>query len=116
MSATKSILSQPAQATTTTNVDFLPLKGIDHLEFYVGNARQASYFYRTAFGMSLVAYAGPETGQRDRASYVVQQGKIRFVLTTVLRPSHAMAEHVQRHGDGVRCVALWVDDARQSWH
>ncbi|HEY1212405.1 MAG TPA: 4-hydroxyphenylpyruvate dioxygenase [Bryobacteraceae bacterium] len=116
MSATKSILSQPAQAAPTTNVDFLPLKGIDHLEFYVGNARQASYFYRTAFGMSLVAYAGPETGQRDRASYVVQQGKIRFVLTTVLRPDHAIAEHVQHHGDGVRCVALWVDDARQSWH
>ncbi|QEE27535.1 4-hydroxyphenylpyruvate dioxygenase [Terriglobus albidus] len=116
MSATKSILSQPAEAAPPTNVDFLPLKGIDHLEFYVGNARQASYFYRTAFGMSLVAYAGPETGQRDRASYVVQQGKIRFVLTTVLRPVHAIAEHVQHHGDGVRCVALWVDDARQSWH
>ncbi|WP_263419852.1 4-hydroxyphenylpyruvate dioxygenase [Terriglobus albidus] len=116
MSATKSILSQPAQPTAATNADFLPLKGIDHLEFYVGNARQASYFYRTAFGMSLVAYAGPETGQRDRASYVVQQGKIRFVLTTVLRPGHAIAEHVQHHGDGVRCVALWVDDARQSWH
>jgi 4-hydroxyphenylpyruvate dioxygenase len=115
MSATKSILSQPAEAAPTTNADFLPLKGIDHLEFYVGNARQASYFYRTAFGMSLVAYAGPETGQRDRASYVVQQGKIRFVLTTVLRPGHAIADHVQRHGDGVRCVALWVDDARQSW-
>jgi 4-hydroxyphenylpyruvate dioxygenase len=116
MSATKSILSQPVQPTAATNTDFLPLKGIDHLEFYVGNARQASYFYRTAFGMSLAAYAGPETGQRDRASYVVQQGKVRFVLTTVLRPGHAMAEHVQRHGDGVRCVALWVDDARQSWH
>src|SRR5438105_1516933 len=65
--------------------DFLPLRGTDHVEFYVGNARQAAYFYRTAFGMSLVAYAGPETGQRDRASYVVQQGKIRFVLTTPLR-------------------------------
>ena len=116
MPATKSILSQPVQPTAATNVDFLPLKGIDHLEFYVGNARQASYFYRTAFGMSLVAYAGPETGQRDRASYVVQQGKIRFVLTTVLRPDHVIAEHVQHHGDGVRCVALWVDDARQSWH
>ena len=67
--------------------DFLPLKGTDHVEFYVGNARQAAYFYRAAFGMSLVAYAGPETGQRDRASYVVQQGKIRFVLTTPLRSS-----------------------------
>jgi 4-hydroxyphenylpyruvate dioxygenase len=95
--------------------DFLPLKGTDHVEFYVGNARQAAYFYRTAFGMSLVAYAGPETGLRDRASYVVQQGKIRFVLTTPLRSGNAIAEHVNRHGDGVRVVALWVDDARRAW-
>lgn len=95
--------------------DFLPLKGTDHVEFYVGNARQAAYFYRTAFGMSLVAYSGPETGQHDRASYVVQQGKIRFVLTTPLRSTHPIAEHVHRHGDGVRTVALWVDDAHQAW-
>lgn len=115
MSATKSILSPSSQSSSNANTDFLPLRGIDHVEFYVGNARQASYFYRTAFGMSLVAYAGPETGQRDRASYVVQQGKIRFVLTTVLRPNHPIAEHVHRHGDGVNGVALWVDDARQSW-
>ena len=99
-----------------TETDFLPLKGTDHVEFYVGNARQAAYFYRAAFGMSLVAYAGPETGQRDRASYVVQQGKIRFVLTTSLRSNDAIAEHVRRHGDGVRVVALWVDDARHAWH
>ena len=95
--------------------DFLPLSGTDHVEFYVGNARQAAYFYRTAFGMSLVAYAGPETGQRDRASYVVQQGKVRFVLTTPLRPSDPIAEHIHRHGDGVRAIALWVDDARRAW-
>ena len=95
--------------------DFLPLKGTDHVEFYVGNARQAAYFYRTAFGMSLVAYAGPETGQRDRASYVVQQGKIRFVLTTPLRSSDPIAEHIHRHGDAVRVIALWVDDARRAW-
>ena len=95
--------------------DFLPLKGTDHIEFYVGNARQAAYFYRAAFGMSLVAYAGPETGQRDRATYVVQQGKIRFVLTTPLRGGNAIAEHVNRHGDGVRVIALWVDDARRAW-
>jgi 4-hydroxyphenylpyruvate dioxygenase len=95
--------------------DFLPLKGTDHVEFYVGNARQAAYFYRAAFGFSLVAYAGPETGQRDRASYVVQQGKIRFVLTTPLRSDHEIAEHVHKHGDGVRVVALWVDDARSAW-
>jgi 4-hydroxyphenylpyruvate dioxygenase len=95
--------------------DFLPLNGTDYVEFYVGNARQASYFYRLAFGMKLVAYAGPETGLRDRASYVVQQGKIRFVLTTPLRPDGEIAHHVHRHGDGVRDVALWVDDSRQAW-
>lgn len=95
--------------------DFLPLKGTDHIEFYVGNAKQAAYFYRTAFGFILVAYAGPETGQRDRASYVVQQGKIRFVLTTPLKNNHAIAEHIHKHGDGVRVVALWVDDARSAW-
>ena len=99
----------------TTEKDFLPLNGTDYVEFYVGNARQASYFYRLAFGMSLVAYAGPETGLRDRASYVLQQGKVRFVLTTPLRPDGEIAHHVHRHGDGVRDVALWVDDARQAW-
>lgn len=95
--------------------DFLPLKGTDHLEFYVGNARQAAYFYRAAFGMTWVAYAGPETGQRDRASYVLQQGKIRFVLTTPLSSSHPIAPYIYRHGDAVRVIALWVDDARQAW-
>jgi 4-hydroxyphenylpyruvate dioxygenase len=85
------------------------------VEFYVGNARQAAYFYRAAFGMSLVAYAGPETGQRDRASYVVQQGKIRFVLTTPVRGGDLIAEHIGRHGDGVKVIALWVDDARKAW-
>jgi 4-hydroxyphenylpyruvate dioxygenase len=108
----------PSPQSTKKNTDgqdFLPLKGTDHVEFYVGNARQAAYFYRTAFGMSLVAYAGPETGQRDRASYVVQQGKIRFVLTTPLSSSHPIAQHIHRHGDAVRSVALWVEDARQAW-
>lgn len=95
--------------------DFLPLNGTDYVEFYVGNARQAAYFYRLSFGMSLVAYAGPETGLRDRASYVLQQGKIRFVLTTPLRPDGEIAAHVHRHGDGVRDVALWVDDATLAW-
>ena len=82
------------QNTSTTAIDFLPLNGTDHVEFYVGNARQAAYFYRTAFGMKLVAYAGPETGQRDSASYVVQQGKIRFVFTTALRSDSEIAKHV----------------------
>src|SRR6202789_4194978 len=102
-------------AEVNTGRDFLPLKGTDHIEFYVGNARQAAYYYRTAFGMSLVAYAGPETGQRDRASYVVQQGKIRFVFTTPLNCSHPIAQHIHRHGDAVKVVALWVDDARSAW-
>jgi 4-hydroxyphenylpyruvate dioxygenase len=105
-----SVLESPSREP-----DFLPLLGTDHVEFYVGNARQAAHFYRTAFGMSLVAYAGPETGQRDRASYVVQQGKIRFVLTTPLHSTGPIAEHVQSHGDGVRVIALWVDDATQAW-
>jgi len=109
-SAAHAVLEVPA-----AEPDFLPLLGTDHVEFYVGNARQAAYFYRTAFGMSLVAYAGPETGQRDRASYVVQQGKIRFVLTTPLCSSGLIAEHIQRHGDGVRVIALWVEDATQAW-
>jgi 4-hydroxyphenylpyruvate dioxygenase len=100
----------------STTADFLPLKGTDHVEFYVGNARQAAYFYRAAFGMSLVAYAGPETGQRDRASYVLQQGKVRFVLTTALRADTEIARHVHTHGDGVHAIALWVDDACQAWH
>jgi 4-hydroxyphenylpyruvate dioxygenase len=107
--------------TTTAHVDenivkdFLPLKGTDHVELYVGNARQAAYFYRAAFGMKLVAYAGPETGHRDRASYVVQQGNVRFVLTTALRSDSFIAHHVAKHGDGVRSIALWVNDARKSW-
>ena len=104
-----------AALSPKTEQDFLPLKGTDHVEFYVGNARQAAYFYRAAFGMSLVAYAGPETGQRDRASYVVQQGKIRFVFTTSLRSGSTIADHVARHGDGVRVIALEVDDARAAW-
>src|SRR6202042_3026466 len=105
----------PTLTQTDSKTDFLPLKGTDHVEFYVGNARQAAHFYRTAFGMSLVAYAGPETGQRDRASYALQQGKIRFVLTTALRTDSDIARHVDKHGDGVHSIALWVDDARQSW-
>ena len=100
---------------TQTRQDFLPLNGTDYVEFYVGNARQAAYSSRRAFGHQPVAYAGPETGQRDRASYVLQQGKIRLVFTTALRPEGPVAEHVYKHGDGVKDVALWVDDARQAW-
>ncbi len=109
-----SALLHPDHATPATP-DFMPLLGTDHVEFYVGNAKQAAHFYRTAFGMTLIAYAGPETGQYDRASYVVQQGKVRFVLTTALRSHHAVADHVLRHGDGVHAIALLVDDARNAW-
>jgi 4-hydroxyphenylpyruvate dioxygenase len=102
-------------AKTTTEKDFLPLNGTDHIEFCVGNAKQAAYYYRAAFGMRLVAYCGPETGTRHQASYVLQQDKIRFVLTTALRPDHAIAAHTLKHGDGVRSIALWVDDAEASY-
>ena len=102
------VLAQPAQ-------DFLPLKGTDYVEFYVGNAKQSAYYYQAAFGYELVAYAGPETGLRDRASYVLQQGKIRLVLTTSLLPDSDITRHVAQHGDGVKVMALWVDDARQSY-
>jgi 4-hydroxyphenylpyruvate dioxygenase len=96
-------------------VDFLPLNGTDFVEFYVGNAKQAAYYYRAAFGFRLVAYRGPETGTRDRVDYVLQQGKIRFVLTTPLFPDNPIADHIQRHGDGVREIALWVDDAEAAY-
>src|SRR5579863_7593597 len=96
-------------------VHFLPLNGTDYVEFYVGNAKQAAYYYRAAFGFKLIAYRGPETGTRDRVSYVVQQGKIRFVLTTPLSADGAIADHIHRHGDGVHEIALWVDDAESAY-
>lgn len=95
--------------------DFLPINGTDHIELYVGNARQAALFYQHCMGFQLTAYAGPETGVRDRASYVLQQNKIRLVLTTSLRPDTEIAEHVHKHGDGVKVLALWVDDATRSF-
>jgi 4-hydroxyphenylpyruvate dioxygenase len=98
-----------------TQKDFLPINGIDYIEFYVGNARQSAHYYRAAFGMTLVAWAGPETGLRDRASYVLEQGGIRFVLTTPLRPDGSIAEHIHRHGDGVRDIAISVDDVKLAW-
>src|SRR6478609_5273277 len=98
------------------STDFLPLNGTDHIEFYVGNAKQAALYYQHCFGFELVAYAGPETGVRDRASYVVQQNKIRLVLTTALQPDSEIAAHVKQHGDGVKVLALWVDDATKSYH
>jgi 4-hydroxyphenylpyruvate dioxygenase len=98
-------------ANQKNQTDFLPLNGTDFVEFYVGNARQSAHYYRSAFGMKLVAYRGPETGTRDRASYLLQQDKIRFVLTTPLQPDGPIAEHIKKHGDGVHEIALWVEDA-----
>lgn len=95
--------------------DFLPIKGIDHVEFYVGNAKQAAHFYRTAFGFASAAYSGLETGSRERASYVLEQGKIRFVLSTALSPDHPISRSVHLHGDGVAVVALEVPDAASAY-
>ena len=98
------------------NTDILPLNGTDYVEFYVGNAKQAAHFYESVFGFEIVAYSGPETGIRERASYVVQQGKIRLVLTTSLFANSEISDHVRNHGDGVKVLALWVDDATASFH
>lgn len=95
--------------------DFLPINGTDHVEFYVGNAKQAAHYYQHAFGFDLIAYSGPETGVRDRASYVLKQDKIRLVLTGAMQQSGEIVEHVKKHGDGVKVLALWVDDAERSY-
>ncbi|HNF72558.1 MAG TPA: VOC family protein, partial [Chitinophagaceae bacterium] len=95
--------------------DFLPLLGTDYVELYVGNAKQAAHFYKTAFGFQTLAYAGPETGVKDRASYVLVQGKIRLVLTSPLNSNHPIAEHHKKHGDGVKVLALWVNDAYDAY-
>ena len=108
-------MPQVLEHPTALEKDFLPLNGTDYIEFWVGNARQAAHYYRAAFGFRLAAYRGPETGVRDRASYVLVQDKIRFVLTTPLQPDHTIADHIRLHGDGVRDIALWVDDAEAAW-
>ncbi len=95
--------------------DFLPLNGTDYVEMYVGNAKQSALYYQYAFGYELIAYAGPETGIRDRASYVLKQGKIRLVLTSPMQQEGDIAAHIHKHGDGVKVLALWVDDAEKSW-
>jgi len=105
-------MSAPAPSAAT---DTFPINGTDYIEFFVGNAKQAAHYYCSAFGFAIVAYRGPETGVRDRASYLVQQGKVRFVLTTAMSPESPIAQHVHRHGDGVRDLALWVDDAREAF-
>jgi 4-hydroxyphenylpyruvate dioxygenase len=113
-------LARPSGAIVNPNAaaeaqDFLPLKGIDHVEFWVGNAKQAAAYYRALWGFTPVAYAGLETGLRDRASYVLVQNDIRFVFTAPLTPDGEVAEHVRTHGDGVRDIAFAVDDVRSAW-
>lgn len=95
--------------------DFLPINGTDFVEFFVGNAKQAAHYYQTAFGFQPLAYAGLETGLKDRTSYALRQGKITFVFTSALSPDSSIAEHCKIHGDGVKYVALWVDDAAKSY-
>lgn len=102
-------------SVNTSTSDFLPLLATDHIEFYVGNAKQAAHFYKTAFGFQSLAYAGPETGSRDSVSYAVRQNKLTFVFTTALRPGNPVADHVYQHGDGVRVIALEVADAKSAW-
>jgi len=99
---------------TSTAHDTFPINGTDYIEFWVGNAKQSALYYRAAFGYELIGYRGPETGVRDRASYLLQQDKIRLVLTSALGPEGTIAEHVALHGDGVRDIAFWVDDARDA--
>jgi 4-hydroxyphenylpyruvate dioxygenase len=99
----------------SSSTDFLPLEGTDYIEFYVGNAKQAAHYYITAFGFQPLAYAGPETGMKDKASYAVRQHKLTFVLTTPLRPGSPMANHIYKHGDGVKALSLRVADAASAW-
>lgn len=108
-------LTTTATATAPQTNDSFPINGTDHLEFYVGNAKQSALYYQAAFGFEWVAYQGPETGVRDRVSYVLQQEKVRLVLTSSLLPDTEIARHVAQHGDGVKVLALWVDDAEKAW-
>jgi 4-hydroxyphenylpyruvate dioxygenase len=107
--------SQTEQTAPAATNDFLPLEGTDYVEFYVGNAKQAAHYYMSAFGFQALAYAGPETGVRDRASYAVRQHKLTFVLTTPLRANNPIADHIYKHGDGVKALSLRVPDATKAW-
>jgi 4-hydroxyphenylpyruvate dioxygenase len=104
-----------ADIVKQNDTDFLPLQGTDYVEFYVGNAKQAAHYYKTAFGFQSLAYAGPETGMKDKVSYVIRQHKLTFVLTTPLFPGNEISDHIQHHGDGVKVLALKVEDATKAW-
>ena len=107
--------TQPAVAPGAQKTDFMPLHGIDHVELYVGNAAQAAHFYCRALGFREVAFAGLQTGVRDRASHVLEQGRIRLVLTGALTPDHEIGHHHARHGDGVKVIALSVPDVEHAY-
>jgi 4-hydroxyphenylpyruvate dioxygenase len=109
------IVAPKTKTAPTVDEDFLPLQGTDYVEFYVGNAKQAAHFYKTAFGFQSLAYSGPETGVKDRASYAIRQNKLTLVLTTPIRPNHPIADHIHKHGDGVKALALMVEDATSAW-
>ncbi|MBS1537369.1 MAG: 4-hydroxyphenylpyruvate dioxygenase [Bacteroidetes bacterium] len=107
--------NQPDTISEKSHREFLPINGTDYIELYVGNAKQAAIFYKTCFGFQSLAYAGLETGVRDRTSYVLRQGKITLVLTTPLKSDGEISEHIKKHGDGVKVIAFWVDDAEYSY-
>src|SRR5207245_7586119 len=108
------IAAPKTKTVSSAEEDFLQLQGTDYVEFYVGNAKQAAHFYKTAFGFQSLAYSGPETGTKDRASYAIRQNKLTLVLTTPIRPNNPIADHVQKHGDGVKAIALKVKEDRKS--
>jgi 4-hydroxyphenylpyruvate dioxygenase len=114
--ATLTAENKLAELHKNAGEDFLPINGTDYIEFYVGNAKQSAYYYQAAWGYELVAYSGLETGDKDKTSYVLQQGKARIVLTTAHNPEHPISKHVLKHGDGVKVLALWVDDAEKSYN
>jgi len=108
-------MNTSTNTATSVMTDAFPINGTDYIEFYVGNAKQSAMYYQAAFGYRLIAYKGPETGSRDMVSYVLQQGKIRLVLSAALNPEHEIAKHVAEHGDGVKTLALWVNNAEESY-
>ena len=108
-------MNTSTNTATSVMTDAFPINGTDYIEFYVGNAKQSALYYQAAFGYRLIAYRGPETGSRDMVSYVLQQGKIRLVLSAALNPEHEIAKHVAEHGDGVKTLALWVNNAAESY-
>src|SRR5947208_15394426 len=109
-----STIAAPKKAAVA-ETDFLPLQGTDYIEFYVGNAKQAAHFYKTAFGFQSLAYSGPETGTKDRVRYAIRQNRLTFVLSTSLRPNHSVADHIRKRGDGVKTISYMVEEATSAW-